>query len=123
MSDAPKDAPKSTISRGIVDAVRACLRLVISSPEPLDVSQLSAIRDDLCTATAIVNGHIRAKESGEFVEEPPDRPTTGSHFAGSKTVILDLEDFAGGLDEGDANAPGGEYPIPFSFATTALPER
>lgn len=61
------NSPNTSTGRAILKAVRASLLLVSSSSELLTHSQLLVIRNELDSASAIVDAQIQAMESGSFL--------------------------------------------------------
>lgn len=57
--------------QAIVEAVRASLKLVSSSSELLDTSQLSAVKSDLRETLSIINGQIHLIRTGTFTASVP----------------------------------------------------
>ena len=114
------DPAGTPTTHAIVKAVRASLTLVSSSLELLTMSQLFAVKRDLCETMAIIKGQIQARQSSTLAENVLKYFATNSHsIDDQKFVISDWED---SLDEDknkDGDAPIGEY-YPLSDLATAV---
>lgn len=111
----------------ILKAVRASLRLVSSSSELLTISQLLAVKHELCETFTVINAQIQVEQSGTFSKNIPHRLAalaTHSCFKDDRKVVIDLTDWESSSDEGkedeneDASAVGGKYLIPLDHVAT-----
>ena len=92
------DPPNTPTGRAILKAARAMLLLVSSSSELLTHSQLLAVRNELRSALAIVNGQIQVVQSGQlFCKRSHSTPNLYS--TGGEKLVIDISDWEVTSDE------------------------